>query len=80
MEKMYPSYVYKATEDAADGKIKKNDLLFVNKEGLVTVQKIDYEFLSAHEMAACNAEYIKTDAYKVALTDTGEHVISKDDN
>ena len=80
MEKMYPGYVYKATANSADGKIKKGDLLFVNREGIVTVQKIAYEFLSAEEMAACNAEYVKNDAYKVALTDTGEHVIAKGDN
>ena len=80
MEKMYPGYVYKATSNSENGKIKKGDVLFVNREGIVTVQKIAFEFLSAEEMTACNAEYVKNDAYKVALTDTGEHVIAKGDN
>lgn len=79
-EQMYPGYVYKATKDSDDGKIKRDDLLTVSRDGYVTIQKRDYEFMSPSEMSVCDVEYIKTDAYRIALTWTGEHVIAKDDN
>lgn len=80
MIRMFPGYVYKVTKDSSDGRLKAGDLLSVDREGAVSIQRNTYTFLTIDEFnenRKTNDAVIElSGAYRNAVQKNGEHIIA----